>query len=646
MENCIDFMPGVLLACIFVMLIIFAIYYPQKRLGTSFSRAFSVMINFVFLSVLADFLSYIIPQTSFDSSIALVSTLSWSYAVFTLLTLYLISNYCYLMTWAKKSRISRPILIIDAIPFVFSVVYLLILQARNDFILYDPPFAISRDSGYVILSGYCVYGVMDLMMMLFCRKSRNNSKIWITNFIGIVELLAMYIFARFYSVFIVSPLLALDTLLLFITVQYPKSCVDHSLNCFDSRALSIVLEDMETCRTDFYLLTIDIVNYRYFQAKYGMEFTEKMLRKLCSEMPKDTEKTSSYRYSSDVFVTLTTDFDQFQKMLDYSKGHLKASWFIDGIEVDVTFQISYYFRKYSEDEENMALFLDRIISYQKRDSQSRIICINETKELMNREVMVLNAIKKAIVSNTFTIYFQPIWNLKERKFDKAEVLIRLFDSVLGFVPPDEFIILAEKYNFIKEISHQIIQKALQAYTEYQLDRYGISNININLSSMELCNNEVSFYIKGVLKKYSLSPSVLTLEVTETAETESEETISGCINGFHEQGYLIALDDYGTGYSNMERILSMPFDFIKIDKNLLNLSRNSRVNEILLRKNIEMLRECGYSIVVEGVEKEDQVRQLESLNVDYIQGFFFARPMPIVDFVNLLKEQQAKEQKNQ
>lgn len=106
--------------------------------------------------------------------------------------------------------------------------------------------------------------------------------------------------------------------------------------------------------------------------------------------------------------------------------------------------------------------------------------------------------------------------------------------------------------------------------------------------------------------------------------------------FHELGFKLALDDFGTGYSNIERVLSMPFDYIKIDKSLLDHAKDSKINNILLRKNIEMLKECGYHIVVEGVEFDEQVKLLSDHNVDYIQGFYYSRPIPIEDFADLLR----------
>lgn len=213
---------------------------------------------------------------------------------------------------------------------------------------------------------------------------------------------------------------------------------------------------------------------------------------------------------------------------------------------------------------------------------------------------------------------------------------RLIDEHLGFISPSEFIPLAEEWNLINDVTKQITYKTIQTMKKYDFKSLGVDNLNVNFSSLELSNTNIAYLIKDLLNEYNLKTENLNIEVTETADSISEKRMESNLEIFHELGFKLALDDFGTGYSNIERVLSMNFDYIKIDKSLLDHAKDSKINNILLRKNIEMLKECGYHIVVEGVELDEQVKLLSDHNVDYIQGFYYSRPIPIEDFADLLR----------
>ncbi len=632
------FMMGCLFTCMLVLICIIFIYYPQKRLFSSASKAFSLLLVFLFFTLLFDSFSYAIEFFRSLRTYSWACIIMWGFTICTLVDLNGMANYCYLMTFARKRKISSPFILLTSLPSVIALFIFIIMHSRNDFFTFDDDFlGFNPKILNVIVSLYLIYGLIMFLCVVSYRKEQIIKAGIVIDLLVIVQLAIMVYIAKKYYVLTDSIFITLDILVLFITVQSPKNCVDSEFGCFDNKALDLILEDLDMSQRNYYLFTIEIVNIKYYQAKYGAEFVTKLQSKLYSLMPKDSQKLTTYRHSTNTFVSITRDFNQYQKMLEYIKDHLSETWYIDGSKFEVLFQISHYYKDYKSDDENSFIFLDRIISHLRRDSKKQLLCINETKELMNREVLVQNAIKAAINKETFQIYIQPIFNLNTRKFDKGEVLIRLIDPILGFIPPDEFIPMAERMNFTKDITHQLIAKTLQYLSQTDIMDHGITNLNINLSTIDLTNNGIDIYLTDMLRKFSLSPSNITLEVTETAETESETLISTCIRNFHEEGFFIALDDYGTGYSNIERILSMPFDFIKIDKNLLTLSTHSHINEILLRKNIEMLKECGYKIVVEGVEKDSQVEFLGKLGVDYIQGYFYARPMPLNDFTSFIKE---------
>ena len=139
-----------------------------------------------------------------------------------------------------------------------------------------------------------------------------------------------------------------------------------------------------------------------------------------------------------------------------------------------------------------------------------------------------------------------------------------------------------------------------------------------------------------LEKYHLKPGQINLEITETAANMAQDIVEENIQILSKEGIYFSLDDYGTGYSNISRIMSLPFRIIKLDKSLADKVNDSKMN-ILLKNTIRMLKEIGMEIVVEGVETKETLHEFTELECDYIQGYYFSKPIPEMDFVDFIRK---------
>ncbi len=634
-------MIGLLASSLLQFAAIFIIYFPQKRLHNSATVLFEILLFSAFITVIVDFISYLgVYNPVFDTKKVALNIYEF-YSIFVMLSFYLITNYCYIMTYGSTKPVSKIFFTINALPLLLYLIVLVILLCTNSFVFYDRDGKIvfSQIPSWWMLISQIIYFTVAVVLLLFFNAKKQTLRFIVFTSLVIIEFSAIiYVTMKTYLT-LTSFFLTYDILLLFVTVQYPKSCLDKEYNCFDARGLTTMFNDYRSRRKPFYLITIQIIDYRYLQAKYGHRLTDKIIHVLCSKMPKDIKDTASFKYNEETFVTLTTNYSQYLRMIDFASTHLTEYWTVDNNKVEVSFRSAFYACDTNVIRQDMNIFLSRVLNFIRKANTPACINIFDIIPMMEREAKIISAVRDAIKNNSFLLYIQPIWSLKQKRFEKGEVLVRLVDETLGFIPPDEFVKIAEEWQLVKDISHQVIEKTLYAINKYNFKQYGVKSLNINLSSIDLSNEDIFIFMTQSLEKYQLPYSCLTLEVTETAESECEATINTSLAAFHEKGFSLALDDYGTGYSNMERILSMPFDYIKIDKNMLHMDSDNKVNKILLRKNIEMLKECGYKIVVEGVEKEEQVNELEKLDVDYIQGYYYAKPMPLGDFIELLKEKQ-------
>ena len=244
-------------------------------------------------------------------------------------------------------------------------------------------------------------------------------------------------------------------------------------------------------------------------------------------------------------------------------------------------------------------------------------------------------ISDAIRNNKFEMYYQPIYSTREKKFTSAEALIRLKDEQLGFISPGLFIPAAEKSGSILQIGEFVIRDVCRFLAEGDAENSGIRFVEVNLSVVQCMQANMADKIKEILDEYKIDPSRINFEITETASDYLADAVLRTMKDISTNGNNFSLDDYGSGYSNLGRVMSFPYRIIKLDKSLVDGLDDTRSYEIM-RQTISLLKSLGAEIVVEGVEDKDKAEWFSEMGCEYIQGFYYARPMPEIDFISFVK----------
>ena len=239
-------------------------------------------------------------------------------------------------------------------------------------------------------------------------------------------------------------------------------------------------------------------------------------------------------------------------------------------------------------------------------------------------------IDRAISDRRFTVYYQPIYSTTEKRFVSAEALLRLKDEKYGFIPPDLFITAAEHSGAIHKIGDIVMEEVCRFISGDEFEKLGLEYIEVNLSVVQCMSHDLTDKILKTVRKYGVSPEKINLEITETAEDYAQNIMTENIEKLHRAGFSFSLDDYGTGYSNITRVSSLPLKIVKLDKSFVNPSDNPRM-WIVLQSTVKMLKSMNMEIVVEGVETKEMVKRFSELHCDYIQGYYFSKPIPAEDF---------------
>ncbi len=244
-------------------------------------------------------------------------------------------------------------------------------------------------------------------------------------------------------------------------------------------------------------------------------------------------------------------------------------------------------------------------------------------------------ISKGLNNNAYEMYYQPIYSIKKKQFVSAEALIRLNDNKLGFIPPSIFIPAAEKNGAIHQIGDFVLDNVISFIGQNKIEDYGLEYIEINLSIAQCIESDLSEKIISLLEKYSVTPEKINLEITETSENANFDIIEQNINQLASKGINFSLDDFGTGYSNILKITKLPLNIIKLDKSFVDDLEKPGM-KIVISETVSMLKKMKKKILIEGVETYEEYDYFRNVGCDYIQGYYFSKPLVKEEFFEFLK----------
>lgn len=234
--------------------------------------------------------------------------------------------------------------------------------------------------------------------------------------------------------------------------------------------------------------------------------------------------------------------------------------------------------------------------------------------------------------NEFEVYYQPIIaHGKEDVCCGAEALVRWNSSELGFIPPGDFVPLAEYLGLINPIGEHVLSEAVQRCKYWNDCGHPDYKVNVNISVIQLLQPDFVAKVKQILDKSGINPKNVTLEVTESLAINDMERMKRILVNLKKLGVAVALDDFGTGYSSLNHIRQMPIDIIKIDRCFIENLADDEFAGAFVKMVGELAKSIGVTVCVEGVEQRNQLEVLQKMNIDMIQGFYYGKPMPVKEF---------------
>ena len=385
---------------------------------------------------------------------------------------------------------------------------------------------------------------------------------------------------------------------------------------------------------------IDINRFHVVNELYGRRYGNMILKKIGESLHELVSETGG--------LACRRDNDQFCIYLPHSDDLKdKLPQYIASIDKRIDdSNISLRFGVYSDDgsEKSMEHRFDYARLACQKIKNSYVSCFyfyndeQHSKELYAERL--INDMDKALSERQFMVYYQPKYSIVGDKpqLSSAEALIRWSHPEFGMISPGQFISLFEENGLIQKLDRFVWNEAAAQIKQWK-DKYGIEiPVSVNVSRVNVFNSHLIQILEDITERNGLENKELLLEITESAYTDDSDQIIETVNRLRGCGFKIEMDDFGSGYSSLNMLTSLPIDALKLDMKFIRGICENEKNERLVAIMIDIARLLEVPVIAEGVEAKEQMELLKKLGCDIIQGYYFSKPLPPEEFAALAEKE--------
>jgi len=399
----------------------------------------------------------------------------------------------------------------------------------------------------------------------------------------------------------------------------------------------------------FFCTYSDFSNFQYLNEIYGFSVGNKVLYNFAAAIG---EKCNSMVYAchtnADHFIVfhqgenLETVRHAFEQMTKEFCNEMNKCYPL--CKVMVVSGIS----KVSTKDFDITCYIDNAnVARKVAKEESEVCCVTFTdtmKHQIEKQMEMTANMQSALEKGEFVVYLQPKISLIDEKVVGAEALVRWVKEDGTIIRPDDFIPLFEKNGFIKKVDFVVLEQVLRML-EYQLKKGELAvPVSVNFSRRNQEDADFVDHIMECLGRYHVPPELLQAEITESVYLYDLRMLNENMKRLKRNGVSVSIDDFGSGYSSLNILSKVSADVIKLDKQFLEGSEKEETTPEFLKYLVKMIKQLGFAIIAEGVETKEQIRMLKEAGCDQVQGFYYAKPMPMREYLEYLFRQRSKYEK--
>lgn len=623
------------LAAALVMIIITVDYVRNPHLKLMSTRYFRSLLVFTAMSLFFDVVSH---YAAMYSSVIPMWTVRMVYEIYmmcSMMVMFFTSLYIIILVRDQK-RLNVVQHLLIYIPLLLSPLIILTGEVNITVLPSSAYAGGSMISGIYILQ--FIYALLAAAVILFRKDAlpRYQSVSIQTGF-------AIWFFGNIIQIVIPTLLLTglihvLMLLCIYFSFENQRENFDSETRCFNRGAFHKQMSEYYANKKPLQIINISLENIDRINSINGHDAGKTAMLRIKEEIDRYLGGTVFHSRSSmfTVFLSGETDEEHYYDKLCKLKSAISG---IDILGTELVCRISIMdLRKYTSDIDEVYELMDFMRDY----------CINRPDETVYRldEEVIAKKLRRdkldklvaeAVKSDGFEMVYQPIFSTKEGKFSSAEALVRLKNTGdMGFVSPEEFIPIAEEKGMIMDIGDITLKLAADFAKRHGLEEK-LKYIEVNLSGIQAVFPDLNYRLTEICRGEDIKPSFFNLEITETAALDTGGVFNENVNSLRQSGFSFSMDDFGTGYSNLAQMNQMRYDLVKMDKSLIwdAFKPDGENAERLLASVISLLKTINVKIVAEGVETKEMADYLTEKGVDYLQGYYFSKPVNEEKFLEVI-----------
>lgn len=542
--------------------------------------------------------------------------------------------YLYLFTVTKnRSEWTVKDKVLMYLPVGWTVLLILTSPVTNLIFYYN------EEEGYCHGVGFPLLYVATLIYMLasLCVAVYSRAKLTMWQKISVcvyvmASVLGIILQILFPDILLIQFAVSISLLFLYMSLESPDDDEEKRFAIYNRSGFDKLIANAVERQEAFHVIVISMTNFQAVREAAGVEFSQAMQQNMIDRLNSRIKPIPLCYLSEGRLAVIAGEKNSPAKVIKVIQEELKRPVALEGMNIQL--ETTLLQMDYPQEVESVEDIMDSI-DYSSTEpfesSDGEVLHISgKILQGKRRESRILQIMQQALARGTFQVYYQPIYSVEKQKYNSAEALIRLYDKEMGFISPEEFIPMAEKNGMILKIGEFVFRTVCGMMARERIWEKGIDYIEVNLSVVQCMQEDICEMLYCIMDEYEIPYSCINFEITET--TLSNDILWNIMERMTVGGTTFSLDDYGTGYSNLMNVLKYPFHIIKLDKSMVWYAMENEYAMRALRHTVSMIQDLDMHIVAEGVETEGQLDVLRHMGCEYLQGYYFSKPVPEAAFL--------------
>ncbi len=393
-----------------------------------------------------------------------------------------------------------------------------------------------------------------------------------------------------------------------------------------------ILGSKQYHKKNYALINFDINRFKIINDAYGYQKGDEVLKDIYNVIKRWIRSGEPFtRYAADQFYILMAFSDEEELILRIMELNDRVHQLRYTKMVRIFYGV-YYITERKDSIDRMGEFAQIAKNNIKGSSESMISFFDDAdRERLLEEEEIEKSMNEALKNDEFHVYLQPKYMAKEEIISGAEALVRWHNNNGMPISPGNFIPLFEKNGFITELDYYMLKKVCELLRSWLDKGYVPLPISVNISRLHFANAHLAEIIAEIVDSYEVPRNLIELELTESAFLQNKQMLINTVVRLRDYGFLVSMDDFGAGYSSLNSLKDLPLDTVKLDGELFRITDEVERGLCVIRNTITMAKDLHMKVVAECIETKEQVEFLCTVGCDIIQGYYFARPMPVDQF---------------